>query len=83
MRRSAPIDSIAMTSRIMSCAEGAQLLDKDDTVISDCRSYLLNLNIEEYFNDNFSLYNRINKEILNLSRKSHKAIYCKEIEHQL
>ena len=83
IRGSSPIDSIALSSRIMDYIEGVQLMNQNDFVMSDYRSYLLDLNLEEYFEDHFSSWNGINKVVLNLSRKSHRATFCEELVNQL
>jgi len=54
IRGSSPIDSIALSSRIMDYVEGVQLMNQNDFVMSDHRSYLLDLNVEEYFEDHLS-----------------------------
>jgi len=51
--------------------------------MSDYRAYLIDFNLEEYFQEEFSTWNNINKSILNPSRKSHRAIFLEELEQQL
>jgi len=78
-----PIDSIAVTSGIMKFVEGVKLLDNNDVVISDHRAYVMDLNVEEYFQDQFSSWDTINKVVLNPSRKSYRSIFFEELESQL
>jgi len=58
-------------------------MNQNDFVMSDHRSYLLDLNVEEYFEDYLSSWNRINKAVLNLSRESHRATFYEELVNQL
>jgi len=41
------------------------------------------VNLEEYFEDNFSSWNKINRVMLNPSRRSHREIFCEVLEEQL
>ena len=52
---SAPIDSIAVSSGLLDFVEGIQLLDHNEIIMLDHRSYLMDINIESYFNNQFSL----------------------------
>ena len=54
INRSWPIDSIAITVGILEYVEGSKLLGNNDVVFSDHRLYLIDVNLEEYFNDQFS-----------------------------
>ena len=56
IRSSSLTDSVALSSEIIDYVEGIQLLSHNDIVISDHQSCLIDINIEEYFNDQFSLY---------------------------
>ena len=51
--------------------------------MSDHRSYLMDINIESYFNDQFSLWNQVNRTILNPSRQSHRTIFYEELKDQM
>ena len=70
-----PIDSVAISVGAIQCIEGCQLLEYHDIVMSDYKAYLIDFNLEEYFQEEFSTWNNINKSILNPSRKSHRAIF--------
>jgi len=72
-----PIDSIAVTSRIIKFVEGVKLLYNNDIVMSDHRVYVMDLNVEEYFQDQFSSWDTINKVVLNPSRKVTEASFLK------
>ena len=50
-----PIDSIALSSGIMSYIEEVKLMDQNDFVILDHKSYLIDANLEDYFDNHLSL----------------------------
>lgn len=83
IRGSAPIDSIALSNGIMEYVEGVKLFHQNEFVITDHRSYVIDINIQDYFDDEFSMWNQINKAKLNPSRKSHRATFYEELEYQL
>ena len=51
--------------------------------MSDYQLYIIDVNLEEYFEDNFSSQNKIGKVLLNPSRRSHREIFCNVLEEQL
>ena len=53
--RSNRIDSIALSEGIMEYEEGTKLLEYNNIVFADHRAYLLDVNMEEYFDENSSL----------------------------
>ena len=59
------------------------MLSFEEIVFSDHRSYVIDVNLEEYFEDTFSSWDKIDKVLLNPSRKSHQEKFCKVIEEQL
>jgi len=54
-RGSVPIDTIVATEGIISYVEGCKILSFEEIVFSDHRSYVIDVNLEEYFEDTFSL----------------------------
>ena len=54
VRGSLPIDSIALSNGIMNYAEGLELSHQNKIVMSDYRACIMDINIEEYFDSNFS-----------------------------
>ena len=77
---SKPIHSIAASPSIMNCIEGYKLIEVNEIVLSNHRGYLIDINLELYFSEQISLWNTINRRILNLSRRSHRKKFCKSIE---
>ena len=64
------IDSITASYRIKNYTEGCQMVKNNEIVCTNHREYIINTNLEEYFNDSISTWNEINKVIINLSRRS-------------
>ena len=63
--------------------EGCRLLECKEIILTDHRSYLMYLNLEDYFQDQMSSWDEINKVMLNPSRKSHREKFVQSIEDQL
>jgi len=78
-----PIDSIAASAGIMQYIEGCKLLNNNDILYSDHRSYIIDVNLEEYFNDQFSSWNDSQQVIINPSRKSHREKFTNIIEEKI
>lgn len=47
------IDSVVATLNILQCVEGSKLLEINEVVRIDCRSYLIDINLEMYFDKEF------------------------------
>ena len=54
VRGSKPIDTTAITSELMKYMEGCRLLYENEIVLSDYRSYLVDINFESYFSEQLS-----------------------------
>jgi len=80
---SLPIDAIAASEGIFDYIEGCKMLSYAEIVDLDHRSYVIDINFEEYFKDNFSYWNKINKVLLDPSRRSHRESFCEYLEEQL
>ena len=48
---SKPIDTIAASHRILEYVEGCFLLEYNEIVFTNHRSYVIDMNLEEYFNE--------------------------------
>ena len=68
---STPIDSIAATNGVMDFVEGCELLGYNEIVETDHRAYMIDVNINEYFDEEFNEWDKINYVILNPARRSH------------
>ena len=69
MRGSNDIDAIATSEGIIECVEGSALLSHAEVVNSDHRAYLVETNLEGYFNKDLSYWDDINHSKLDPSRK--------------
>jgi len=77
------IDSIAATNGIMDYIEGCRLINYNEIIESDHRAFMIDVDIEEYFEDEFRGWDKINKVMLNPARKSHRQKFQEVIEKEL
>jgi len=77
------IDSIAASNGIMNYIEGCQVVDNNEIIHTDHRGYVIDVNLQEYFDDNFSTWDHINRVMLNPSRRSHKEKFTEIIDEQM
>ena len=54
IKGSNPIDSIVVTDRVLEYIEGSSLLHHNEIIPSDHRSYIVDFNAEDYFDENIS-----------------------------
>ena len=80
---SKPINSIAATNRIMNYIEGSKLMNYNDIVELDHHTYMIDADIEEYFKDEFSRQDNVNRVMLNLAKRSHREKFNEVIEDEL
>jgi len=67
----------------MDYIKGFKLLGYNEIVESDHRAYMINVMIEEYFEEELSIWNNINKVMLNPAWRSHREKFLESIENQL
>jgi len=80
---SKPIDSIAASCGIMDFIEGCELLNYNEFIDTDHRAYVIDVNIDEYFNEEFNEWDKINKVLLNPARRTHRERFVEAVEDQL
>ena len=78
-----PIDTFAASEGLIDYVEGVKLVPHNEIVNSDHRAYIVDVNVEEYFNDEFSQWNEINHVMLDPAKKSHRMKFIEELEYQL
>ena len=61
---SKPIDSIVVSNNLIKCVEGYELVEAREILINNYRSYIIDLNLERYFNEQMSVWDTIDKQIL-------------------
>ena len=74
------INSIAVSLNLMKYVEGCKLLEINEVIATDYRSYIIDINFEEYFQENLTNWDNINKTMLNSSRKSHREQFKERLE---
>ena len=77
------IDTIAVSEGIMEYVEGVKLIAHNEIVTMDHRAYVVDINMEEYFSDEFSQWDAINHAMLDPARKSYRIKFVEELENQL
>ena len=78
-----PIDSLATSQGIIDYIDRCKLLSNNDIIELDHYSYIIDVALEDYFDDELSEWDNINKVLLNLARRSHREKFIEELEHQL
>ena len=69
------IESIAVSEGLMSFIDGFEVIEWDEKMSTDYSSHLVELNLENFFNENlYELYQE-NRSKLDSSRRSHKEIF--------
>jgi hypothetical protein len=63
------IDSNAVSEGLMEFVEGLKLIHHNEIIFSDHRAYIVDINIEDYFNDQMSSWDKINHVMLIHQRK--------------
>ena len=59
----------------MKCAEGSKLFEINEVINIDHRSYIIDINFESYFEEEFAEWDKINKSALDLGRSTHRQKY--------
>ena len=54
--RSNPIDALAVSEGLIDCSEGSKLLTCSEVARTNYRAYLVDVDIGEHFNEDFSSY---------------------------
>ena len=80
---SSAIDSVVVSERLMEFVEGSLLVSNNEIVNTDHRAYIIDINLEDYFNEEFSYWNAINHIILDPAKRSHCVKFLEELENQL
>ena len=62
------IDFVAATSRLINDIEGCKLINYNQIIESNHRGYLIDLNLEQYFNMNYFDIDRVNSSQLDSRR---------------
>ena len=74
------IDVVLVSEEVLEIIEGIALIEWNEIVDSDYRGYLLDLDLEEYFNDELNQVNEREKSLLNPNRRSHRKSFVNVYE---
>ena len=55
-------------------------MESNEIIITNHRAYIIDINLQEYFNKAFSRWDKIDERILNTSRRSYREWFIVEIE---
>ena len=71
VRESSDIYSVAMSEGLLDFVEGLLLVLNNEIINADYRACVVDINLEEYFNKEFSRWDDIKHVMLNQSKRSH------------
>ena len=74
------IDSIAMTVNLIDFVEESILLESCEIIPSNHHGYIIDLNLEDYFEESLTVIDKMSFQMINPSRKSHRQKYKEELE---
>ena len=77
------INSVAVSENIMRFLEGSKLCETYEILDTDHRRYIIDININGYFNKEFSNWNNINKLILDLGKYTHREKFGQLIDKNI
>ena len=77
------IDSVAVLEGLMDFIEGSLLVSDNEIVNTDNRVCVIDINLEDYFNEEFSYWNAINHAVLDYAKKGYCAKCLKELKDKL
>ena len=66
------IDAVFSTESIVRVARGSKIVDFDEIIIIDYQGFLIDINVNEYFNLSASTYNQSTSRKLNPGNRIHR-----------
>ena len=81
--RSKYIDTIAASESILSFVEGCRLYEINEILDTNHRGYIIDIDLKEYFDQEFSSWNQINKSLLDPEKGSHREKFKELVEKML
>ena len=82
-RGSRRIDSISVSEGLMTSVERCEVIDWDETFSTDHRVNVIELNLEQLFNENMHEIDAVTRSQLDLSRSIHKEMFKLKIDEQI
>ena len=77
------IDLIAASPNILELMEGSQLFKIEEIVNTDYQGFVIYINLEKHFEEEFSSWDQIEKRMLDPNKRSYKKKFDKIIEKLL
>ena len=65
----------------MDYIDRCKLLGNDNIIELDYHSYIIDIALEDYFDDELSKWDNTNKVLLNPARRSHRKKFIEELEY--
>ena len=77
------IDSIAMSYDLLEFVKGCRLYEINEIINTDYRSYIIDLNIEKYFEIEIGSLDKINYRIIDPKKRTHREKFNEYAEELL
>ena len=77
------IDSIAATSNVRKHIEGCSLYETNEIINTDHRSHVIDVNLEEYFLEEFSEWDKIERGVMDPSKRTHREKFNEHMNEVL
>ena len=74
------IDAVLGTEAIVRVAQGSKIVDFDEIIITDHRGFLIDLDVNEYFNLPASIYDHSTSRKLNPGNQIHRQQFLETLE---
>ena len=75
--------TIAASESILLFVEGCRLHEINEILDTDHRRYVVDIDLKEYFDQEFSSWDQINKSLLDPGKRSHREKFKELIEKTL
>ena len=82
-KKSKYIDSIAAIQNLLDFIEESSLLETNEVILTNYRAFVIDINLESYFEDDTSTWDQINRCQLNLVCRSYKRKFTELLEKKL
>ena len=77
------IDSIAIMVNLLDYIEGSILLESYELIPLDHHRYIIDLNLEDYFEDALTIVEKISYKMINLSSIIHREKFKEAVEKRM
>ena len=77
------IDAIAASDNIMSFIEGCILCETNEIIDTNYRGYMVDIDLNTYFDEDFSMWDEINRSLLDSGKRSYRERFAELIDKEL